>query len=86
MFSLGVTMYQLISGRYAFGCDNLTSHRITDKEPSFPISLWNNVSYEARDVIKQLLDKKHWTRITAENALKHDFFKNNGVDNLEKQK
>jgi serine/threonine protein kinase len=31
MFSLGVTMYQLISGRYAFGCDGRTKTRITDK-------------------------------------------------------
>jgi hypothetical protein len=31
------------------------------------------------------LDKKQWVRITAEDALNHDFFKDNGVCNLEKQ-
>jgi hypothetical protein len=44
MFSLGVTMYQLITGKLAFGDDSIVTERIVKKPVSFKTDVWDNVS------------------------------------------
>lgn len=43
-------------------------------------TVWDNVSAEAIDLIKRLLDKNPLTRISAAEALGHPWFKDSNVD------
>ena len=78
IWSCGVILYVLLSGTYPFNGKN--EHEITKKilngDFEFNSPLFNDVSSEAKDLIKKCLTYDRNERISAINALKHPFFKN----------
>lgn len=79
MWSAGVMTYQLLSGFLPFDDTNnpdapalsVIWQGILTREPSFHRSAWREVSDEAKEFIKALLQKDHTKRPTAKEALKH---------------
>jgi calcium-dependent protein kinase len=77
IWSCGVIMYILLSGEMPFQgkSDDETINSIESGEVKFKSSVFNNVSAEAKDLIKQLLTFDYNKRIDANHALKHKWFK-----------
>jgi calcium-dependent protein kinase len=79
VWSAGVMAYQLLSGYLPFDDTrnpnspalSIIWRGILTEEPSFKRSAWQEVSDEAKDFIKILLNKEHEQRPTAKDALKH---------------
>lgn len=76
LWSCGVIMYILLCGSPPFGGDNdyIIFHKIKNNDVTFSHKVWKNISNEAIDLIKQLLNKDGINRITAEDALNHKWF------------
>ncbi len=77
IWSCGVIMYILLSGEIPFAGDNETEiiKSIMNKKVSFDSSFFNNVSEEAKDLIKKCLVYHKSKRLNAKEALSHPFFK-----------
>eukprot|EP01130_Rhizamoeba_saxonica_P008722 TRINITY_DN3523_c0_g1_i2.p1 TRINITY_DN3523_c0_g1~~TRINITY_DN3523_c0_g1_i2.p1 ORF type:complete len:467 (-),score=118.17 TRINITY_DN3523_c0_g1_i2:70-1443(-) len=82
MWSAGVMMYILLSGRLPFHAENepeLFNHILSGtfqfKSPQF-----DNVSEEAKDLIKAMIIVESDQRITAEQAMKHPWITGNTSD------
>ena len=81
---------EILKGHYGFECD-LWSCGIDYKLNGDD---WNNISNDAKDLLKKLLQKKPNKRITAQEALKHPFIvkntlnkkneNNNNINNINK--
>lgn len=79
LWSAGVMAYQLLSGYLPFDdvrnpnapALSIIWRSILTEEPSFRRSAWNNVSEEAKNFVKMLLQKDHERRPTAKEALQH---------------
>jgi calcium/calmodulin-dependent protein kinase I len=73
LFSCGVIMYYLLSGRYPFQHND--HQKLVDlikrAEYSYPDREWRVISPEAKDLIDSLLDRSPYTRATAKSALRH---------------
>ena len=74
MWSAGVIMYQLISGVFPFNLPEL-EQEIMKEDPPFFGSRWDDISLDTMDLLRSLLHKQPMLRITAQNALKHPYFK-----------
>ena len=77
IWSLGVIMHVMLSGYVPIGGETLEeiSERIQRYSgPKFTSKNWSNISEEAKDLLKRMLDTDHHTRITAAEALKHPWF------------
>ena len=77
MWSVGVILFILLSGRPPFSGDN--DKEILDAVRSGVFSLgskeWTAISAEAKDLIKQMLTFDPNQRITALDALNHEWIK-----------
>ncbi len=77
MWSVGVILFILLSGRPPFSGDN--DKEILDAVRSGVFSLaskeWTAISPEAKDLIKQMLTFEPNQRITALEALNHEWIK-----------
>ena len=73
MWSLGVILYVMLSGRYPFSGKNL-EHDIVDKAHAFPKGIWGQFSPQCTFLLDKLLDKDPSTRLTAAEAFKHPWF------------
>ncbi len=76
IWSCGVIMYILLCGRPPFGGED---DEIIDKIKKGKFDLnsdpWTKISPEAKDIIKQMLDMNTLSRISAQKALTHKWFK-----------
>jgi len=72
MWSVGVTIYVMLSGNLPF--DDLPDRICSGEPPSFAGEVWNDVSEEAIDLLRQLLKPDPTHRLTAQQALAHDWF------------
>jgi calcium-dependent protein kinase len=79
IWSCGVVMYILLSGKMPFGGDNDLEilNNVKKGKFSLEISEFNIISNSAIDLIKGLMTYNAKERLTAKSALKHPWFKKN---------
>jgi serine/threonine protein kinase len=77
MWSVGVILYILLCGFPPFYDENNEElyKMIVNARIEFLSPYWDNVSKEAIDLIKKLLEKEPGTRLTADQALEHPWMK-----------
>jgi serine/threonine protein kinase len=73
MWSLGVIMYVMLSGRFPFEGKNV-EHDIIEEAHSFPKGIWDKFSPQCKYFIDKLLEKDPSKRLTANEAFKHPWF------------
>ncbi|MGK3740507.1 MAG: serine/threonine protein kinase [Bacillariaceae sp.] len=75
VFSAGVTLYVMLCGYEPFYGENEKELIQANKhaEMDFPSSEWGRISPEARDLVEQMLKADPTERITAKDALEHDW-------------
>ena len=73
MWTYGIVLYALVAGGHPFGIDDWES-RANIGEFDKDLLSFSNPPPEAVDLITKCLDPDPSTRITAEEAFKHDFF------------
>lgn len=75
-WSIGIMMYELLSNQLPFYSDKpeILYTQILEDEVNFSDGLWSNVSDEAKDLAKDLLQKDPDCRLCAKDALKHPWF------------
>ena len=76
VWSWGVVLYVLLGGDYPYNADTIPSlySKIQRKDPKFKPEKWVNVSLEAQDLIKKMLNRDPEERITLEKWLNHKWF------------
>ena len=76
VWSCGIIMYVLLSGHFPFfgKTEDEITQKILSGKFTFNNKYFNNVSDKAKDLIKKCLVYNKSKRITAEQALKHEFF------------
>lgn len=85
IWSLGVIMYVLLSGHLPIGGENINEieERVMRYPgPSFKLKKWEQISEEAKDLLKKMLDPDYKARITAAEALKHPWFTSKITKNI----
>mmetsp|Transcript_15795 Transcript_15795/g.40591 ORF Transcript_15795/g.40591 Transcript_15795/m.40591 type:complete len:421 (-) Transcript_15795:527-1789(-) len=77
MWAAGVVLYMIISGKFPFeGSDkNTIKANIRKGLYAFPDEEWADISDQAKDMVKGLLNKNAGARLTVEQALHHDWMK-----------
>mmetsp|Transcript_506 Transcript_506/g.1735 ORF Transcript_506/g.1735 Transcript_506/m.1735 type:complete len:534 (-) Transcript_506:317-1918(-) len=77
MWSCGVVCYYMLSGRYPFASyhKDITKKNIKKCAYSFPDDAFGKISASAKDLINLLLNPEKLKRISARDALKHQWFK-----------
>ncbi|KAH7491328.1 Calcium-dependent protein kinase 2 [Phytophthora ramorum] len=73
LWSCGVILYRLLSGRFPFESGALLDERIQHEEVDLESPPWTGISDEAKDLVRQLLERDVSKRLTAEQALKHSW-------------
>lgn len=73
MWSLGIIMYLMLSGRYPFTGKNV-EHDIIQEAHNFPKSIWDKFSPQCLYFIDKLLEKDPSKRLTAAEAFQHPWF------------
>lgn len=76
MWSVGATAFKMFTGQPPFPCFDRESlyDKIINDEPNYNLTVWNEYSSSAMDIVKLMLEKNPDKRIEAEHALKHRFF------------
>lgn len=74
-WSLGVCLYVMLSGKVPFGgsSEEEIDQSILEGNVRLEGSRWDNIGWEAKDLIKKLLTLDASTRLTATSALSHPF-------------
>lgn len=76
IWSCGVIMYILLSGKPPFGGeDDEIVEKIKRGKFDMKSDVWNKISNEAKDLIKSMLDMNYLSRLSAQKALSHKWFK-----------
>ena len=78
MWGLGVILHELVSTQLPFYDDdeNIYKKNIVNQKLDMNKSeIWDDVSTDAKDLIRKLLDKNPVTRLSSEQALGHPWFK-----------
>lgn len=77
IWSAGVIMYILFTGKPPFysGSSGLLHHKILYKEVEFKDPVWMRVSESAKELIKGMLNKNDVVRVSAQEALEHEWFR-----------
>jgi len=78
MWSIGVITYVILSGTPPFleKSNEKIFEKILKAEYSFPSQCWDLISDSAQNFIKKLLIKDPKTRMTADEALEHEWLNN----------
>jgi serine/threonine protein kinase len=78
VWAVGVTMHVLLSGEYPYWGESHKElyNRIKEGKLEFDNEVWANVSPDAKDLLKKLLCVDYRKRITAQEAIGHQWFKN----------
>ncbi|KOO32313.1 calcium-dependent protein [Chrysochromulina tobinii] len=86
MWSLGVVAFILLSGRRPFHCRDRQEkiQRILTTEPSFGTS-WATTSAQAIDFVRRLLVKEPELRMTAQEAMRHEWILKSKADSVGKE-
>ncbi|KAL8424563.1 hypothetical protein Efla_005669 [Eimeria flavescens] len=76
VWSAGVMMYILLCGYPPFNApsDRGIMNKVRAGHYTFPDAEWGKVSLQAKDLISRLLDRHPRTRISAEQAIRHQWF------------
>eukprot|EP00186_Timspurckia_oligopyrenoides_P000411 CAMPEP_0182443134 /NCGR_PEP_ID=MMETSP1172-20130603/1941_1 /TAXON_ID=708627 /ORGANISM="Timspurckia oligopyrenoides, Strain CCMP3278" /LENGTH=464 /DNA_ID=CAMNT_0024638301 /DNA_START=174 /DNA_END=1568 /DNA_ORIENTATION=- len=76
IWGMGVSLYLLLSGCLPFDGTNRDQlyNKIQSGEVEFHGNFWESISFEAKDLIQNLLAKNPKDRISASQALKHPWF------------
>ncbi|KAL8269986.1 hypothetical protein Esti_006086 [Eimeria stiedai] len=76
VWSAGVMMYILLCGYPPFNApsDRGIMNKVRAGHYTFPDAEWSKVSLQAKDLISRLLDRHPRTRISAEQAIRHQWF------------
>ena len=86
IFSVGVILYVLLSGRPAFLGFNVNEILIKNKkcQVEFPEKYWGKISDTAKDLVLKMMQKDPKDRITAKEALEHEWFTQDqsGINNM----
>ena len=84
IWSCGVIMYLLLTGELPFNgiTENDIKNKILRGRFCFYNRLFKNISFEAKDLIRQCFTYDPSQRISCKEALNHQFFKNEIFDNL----
>lgn len=86
LWSLGVVLYQLVSGRFPFwdSTQSALTSSVQDvmetihlADPDFENAPFDVLSKECLDFMQRLLDKNYLTRMDVHTALKHPFIRKN---------
>jgi calcium-dependent protein kinase len=72
-WSMGVVMYIMLSGRPPFGGKNNNEilHNVLHGTFDFSASVWASISDDAKDLIKNLIERQADVRFTSEEAFNH---------------
>lgn len=81
LWSCGVIMYRLLSGRFPFESGPLLDERILHEQIDFESPPWTDISEEAKDLTRRLLERDVTHRLTAEQALQHPWMASNAAAN-----
>lgn len=77
IWSLGIIMHAMISGYIPIcgrSLEEIYNHIKNYKGPTFNTNIWNNISNDAKDLLKKMLEPSHIKRISASDALNHPWF------------
>jgi len=81
-WSVGVMMYLMLSGRFPFWSNDELANlmpqdvmdRVLSEEIQYPEETWEKLSPEANDLVRSLLEKDKYKRLSAAEALEHAWF------------
>lgn len=75
LWSIGVILYVMLSGKPPF--PGKTDEAIIDKVKqgiyTFPDKEWGKITAEAKDLVRQLMEKDVEKRLSAKDALQHEW-------------
>jgi len=93
IFSVGVILYILLSGRPAFHGTDYKQILAKNKQgdPPYPKRFWDKISENGQDLVKKMLEKDQDLRLSAKQCLQHSWFDeeesskvgDNVIDNFE---
>ena len=88
IWSCGIIFYLLLSGKFPyFGkTENDVVEKILSQKVEFNFPIFDQISSEAKDLIKKCLIYDKNKRISAEEALNHEFFSNIDLNNIYQEK
>jgi serine/threonine protein kinase len=77
IFSAGVILHVLLTGRPVFRGYNVNEILLKNKkcEVEYPPKYWDKISMKAKDLVMRMLERDPSKRITASEALEHEWFK-----------